>query len=139
MAEIVGSMKAQVKFLTPAIAGIVVGITSMISVVLTKLSSQLTQFSEAGSSAGFSGMLEIFGIGIPTFYFQVIVGIYIVQLAYILTVLANGIENGEDKLAERYELGKSLVNGTLLYCFLAGIVMLLFNAFAGSVLVGTLG
>jgi len=134
MAEIVGSMKAQVKFLTPAIAGIVVGITSMISTVLTKLSAQLTQFSEAGQQTGFEGMLTIFGVGIPTFHFQVIVGIYIVQLAYILTVLANGIENGADKLGERYELGKSLVNSILLYCFIAGVVMLLFNAFAGTVL-----
>ncbi|MBU1111175.1 MAG: hypothetical protein KJ896_00210, partial [Nanoarchaeota archaeon] len=130
MAEIVGSMKSQVSFLTPAIAGIVVGITSMISTVLTKLSGQLTQFSESGASTGFSGMLEIFGIGIPTFYFQVIVGIYIVQLAFILTVLVNGIEGGEDKLSERYMLGKALVRSTLLYCFLAGTVMILFNAFA---------
>ena len=42
MAEIVGSMKGQVAFLTPAIAGIVVGITSMISTVLTRLSGQLS-------------------------------------------------------------------------------------------------
>jgi hypothetical protein len=139
MSEVIGSMKAQVKFLTPAIAGIVVGITSMISMVLTKLSGQLSEFSDAGAGAGFGGMLTIFGIGIPTFYFQVIVGIYIVQLAYILTVLANGIENGSDKLAERYELGKSLVNGTLLYCFIAGVVMLIFNLFASSILTNSLG
>ncbi|MBT3297421.1 hypothetical protein HN385_00695 [archaeon] len=137
MGEIIGSMKAQVAFLTPAIAGIVVGITSMISTVLTKLSAQLTEFASDGASAGYSGMLTIFGIGIPTFHFQIIVGVYIVQLAYILTVLANGIENGSDKLAERYSLGKALINGTLLYCFIAGVVMILFNAFAGSILMNT--
>jgi hypothetical protein len=138
MGEIIGSMKGQVNFLTPAIAGIVVGITSMISMVLTRLTAQLTEFSSAGSSAGFGDMLTIFGVGIPTFHFQIIVGIYIVQLAYILTVLANGIESGEDKLGERFELGKAMTRSTLLYCFIAGVVMLIFNSFAGAVLINTL-
>jgi len=136
MADIIASMKAQVKFLTPAIAGIVIGITSMISAILTRLSSQLSTFSQrSGSDMGtMAGMLDIFGIGIPTFHFQIVVGVYIVQIAYILTVLANGIENGADKLGERYALGKNIIYGTLLYCVLAGVVMLLFNLFANSIL-----
>lgn len=138
LGEIVGSMKAQVSFLSPAISGIVVGITAMISTVLTRLSSQMSQFAEGGESAGYGGMMEIFGTGIPTFHFQIIVGIYIVQLAYILTVLANGIENGADKVGERYALGKAMIHGTLLYCFIAGVVIVVFNLFAGSVL-GNIG
>ncbi len=139
MAEVIGSMKAQVAFLTPAIAGIVVGITSMISTVLTKLSAQLSTFAGSGETTGFGGLVTIFGIGIPTFHFQVIVGIYIVQLAYILTVLANGIENGVDKQGERYMLGKALIKSVGLYCFIAGVVIVLFNLFAGVVLQNTLG
>src|SRR3989344_3577549 len=137
MADVISSMKAQTKFLTPAIAGIVIGITSMISTILTKLSAQLGEFSsaqQAGGAAGFGNLLTIFGIGIPTFHFQIIVGIYVVQIGYILTVLSNGIENGADKLGERYALGKSLINSTVLYCAIAGIVMLLFNFFAGTIL-----
>ena len=140
MADIISSMKAQVKFLTPAIAGIVIGITSMISTILTKLSAQLTTFASQGEQAGgWSDMLEIFGIGIPTFHFQIIVGIYIVQIAYILTVLASGIENGADKLGEKYSLGKNLINSSRLFCFIAGAVILLFNLFAMSIMKGTLG
>jgi len=141
MAEVISSMKAQVKFLTPAIAGIVIGITSMISTILTKLSSQLSTFAESAGEAGgsWNGMLSIFGIGIPTFHFQIVVGIYIIQIAYILTILSNGIENGADKLGERYALGKNLINSILLYCFLAGVVMLLFNFFALNIMKGTIG
>ena len=135
MADVISSMKAQIKFLTPAIAGIVIGITSMISTILTRLSAQLSEFAAKGEQTSALGdTLSIFGIGIPTFYFQVVVGIYIVQIAYILTVLVNGIENGADKSGERYELGKNLINGTLLYCFIAGVVMILFNLFAGQIL-----
>jgi hypothetical protein len=135
MADIISSMKAQVKFLTPAIAGIVIGITSMISTILTKLSGQLQTFAAGGQDVGgFGDLLNIFGIGIPTYFFQIVVGLYVVQIAYILTTLASGIENGSDKLGERFALGKNLVNSTLLYCFIAGIVMLLFNLFASQII-----
>lgn len=138
MEEVITSMKSQIKFLTPAIAGIVIGITSMISAILTRLNSKLTEISTqgVGTENPMGDMLSIFGIGMPTFYFQIVVGIYIVQIVYILSVLSNGIENGADKLAERYELGKNLINSTLLYCVLAGLVMLGFNLFAASILSG---
>ncbi len=139
MEDVISSMKSQIKFLTPAIAGIVIGITSMISTILTRLSAQLTKFSSQGQQVSAMGdLVNIFGTGIPTFHFQIVVGIYIVQIAYILTVLANGIENGADKLGERYELGKNLINGTLLYCGLAALVIVLFNLFASQILTTTL-
>ena len=140
MEDVISSMKSQIKFLTPAIAGIVIGITSMISTILTKLSAQLGTFAAKGSeqASGFSDMLSIFGIGIPTYHFQIVVGIYIIQITFILTILASGVENGADKLGERYELGKNLINSTLLYCFIAGVVMILFNLFASGILKNTL-
>ncbi|MBI2112382.1 hypothetical protein HYT52_02500 [Candidatus Woesearchaeota archaeon] len=139
MADVISSMKSQVKFLTPAIAGIVIGISSMISTILTKLSAQLNCFAQNSSDAsGFGNMLDIFGIGIPTFHFQIVVGIYIVQIVYILTILSSGIENGADKLGERFELGKNLVKSTLLYAALSAIVMVLFNVFATSIMAASL-
>ncbi|HLC97288.1 MAG TPA: hypothetical protein VJC21_00715 [Candidatus Nanoarchaeia archaeon] len=140
MSEVISSMKSQIKFLTPAIAGIVVGITAMISSILTRLSAQLTTFASQGQQVGgFSDLLEIFGIGMPTYHFQIIVGIYIVQIIFILTVLSNGIENGADKLSERFQLGRNLVRSTLSYCLIAGMVMILFNLFASNILKSTLG
>ncbi len=137
MEEVITSMKAQIQFLTPAIAGIVIGITSMISAILTRLSSQLAALASQGEQTSSLGdMLSIFGIGIPTFHFQIVVGVYIVQIVFILTILSNGIENGADKLSERFELGRNLTKSTLLYCFLAGLVMLAFNLFAVKILSG---
>lgn len=138
MAEVLSSMKSQIKVLTPAIAGIVIGITSMISTILTRLSAQLSEFASQGGvdsgGAGWSEMLNIFGIGLPTFHFQILVGIYVVQITYILTILANGIENGPDKAGERYALGKNLINSTLLYCFICAVVIVLFSIFSLSIL-----
>lgn len=141
MADTVSSMNSEIKFLTPAISGIVVGITSMVSAILTSLTAQLVKFSSTGGAGmgGWEGMLDIFGIGIPTFYFQLAVGVYIVQIVFILTILANGIENGADKLGERFALGRNLTRSTLLYCFISGMVILMFNLFAQTVMRNSLG
>lgn len=139
MAETVSSMKSQIKFMTPAIAGIVIGITSMISTILGKLTQQLKSVTQGvgegveGVGAGGFDIVNMFGDGIPTFYFQIIVGIYVVQIVYILTVMANGIEEGTDKLKERYELGKNLIQSVTSYCAVALIVMMLFNIVAASI------
>lgn len=141
MADIISSMRSQIKFLTPAIAGVVIGITSMITSILGKLSGQLQQVTSSvgGADAGApSGILTLFGDGIPTYFFQLIVGIYVVQITFILTVIANGVENGSDKLNERYQLGNNLIRSTILYVFISGSVMLLFNIIAGRILTATL-
>lgn len=137
MADIISSMKSQTSFLTPVIAGIVVGITSMVTTILGKLGSQMAQMTrETGSQV--TTFATMFGTGIPTFYFQVIVGIYVVQIVYILTILTNGIENGSDKLNERYMQGVNLIKSTLLYVFVAAVVIIIFNSIAGKILTATL-
>ena len=139
MGEVISSMKSQISFLTPIIAGIVIGITSMISMILSRLSSTLgtiTQNADAGGmgiGAG-SGLLSMFGEGIPTYYFQLIVGLYVVQIVYILTILVNGIENGVDPLNQRFLLGKNMLKAVGLYLVIAGAVMVVFNLIAGAIL-----
>ncbi|MBR9699688.1 hypothetical protein GOV09_04485 [Candidatus Woesearchaeota archaeon] len=139
MADIVSSMNSQIKFLTPAISGIVVGITSMITFILARLSTQLAKLGQ-GSELGTStlGVATIFGLGIPTYFFQIVVGLYVVQIIYILTIMSNGIENGSDKLNERYQVGVNIMKSTILYCFIALFVMILFNFIASNIISSSL-
>ena len=139
LADIISSMKSQISFLAPAIAGIVVGITSMISTIIGALTGQMAQLA-GGLPEGAQGFdPELFGDGMPTYYFQIVVGIYVVQIVYILTITANGIENDSDKLSERYMIGKNLVRSTILYITLSCIVMLIFNLVAIQILGVTMG
>jgi hypothetical protein len=144
MADTISSMKSQVKFLTPTISGIVIGITSMVTTILGKLGGQLSQLqsetaaAQAGA-AGAAGLTQLFGDGMPTFYFQIIVGFYVVQIVYILTILVNGIENGFDKLAEEHEIGSNMTRSTMLYCLLSLGVMMAFNMIAGNIIGGGIG
>jgi len=138
MADIISSMKSQISFLTPAISGIVVGITSMITTIIGKIGPLLESVSAGGSEAP-TDLISIFGgDGIPTYHFQIIVGLYVVQIVYLLTVLTNGIENGSDKLAERYSLGNNLIKSTSLYIILSLVVIILFSYVSNIIIAKTI-
>jgi hypothetical protein len=139
MAEIISDMKSQISFLTPAISGIVIGITSMITTILGALGSQVSKLSTQGAGTSSIGTIaSLFGDSIPTYFFQMVVGIYVVQIIYILTIIANSIENGADKLGERYAVGQNVLRSTLLYCVIALIVMVIFNFIAVRIMSATL-
>lgn len=132
LGDVIGSLKGQVKFLTPVISGIVVGITSMITKILGILGDGMKQLS-AGGAGGGAGLLSMFGTGIPTYHFQIVVGLYVVELAYILTVIGNGIETGGDQIGKENALGLGMTKSTLLYFMLAGGAILVFNLVAGAI------
>ena len=135
MADIISGMKSQISFLTPAIAGIVIGITSMITTILGQLQEKIGSVGEETGGADLSGGIGL-GLGLPTYHFQAIVGLYVVQITLILAYLVNGIENGEDSLNREYEQGKGLNMAILLYCGLAFVVMIIFNLIAATILSG---
>ena len=140
LSDVISSMKSQSSFLAPVISAVVIGIGSMITNVLGKISLATEQgdMDVGDAAAGGVNLDDFFGIGIPTFYFQMIVGLYVIQLIYILTYLVNGVENGSDKLKEEHLIGTNLIKGTILYSMLALIVILLFNLLADTVIGGTL-
>ncbi|MEM4239639.1 MAG: hypothetical protein QXM31_01085 [Candidatus Woesearchaeota archaeon] len=133
MADVISDMKSQISFLTPAIAGIVIAITSMITYILGKLQTSIELTASSELSARISDIADMFSIGIPTYYFQLVVGVYVFEIIYILTIMANGIENGADKLQERYSLGNNLIKSTILYCGLSFVMMIIFNLIAGKI------
>lgn len=143
LSEIISSMRSQISFLTPAIAGIVVGISSMIVSIIVMLTSQFAQFTmeegQIGAQSQLQTLQSIFNVQslIPPFHFQVIVGIYVLQIGFILTVLSNGIENGSDKLNEQHQLGKNLFKTTFLYILIAILSSVIFFFLAKVIAVGT--
>ena len=142
LAETVGSMKAQIAFLSPVISGIVVGIGTMITSIIGSLGPALQQATgtpgEEGAAGSFGGLgqfTELFPIDklIPPFYFQIVVGLYLIEVVFILTILANGIDTGVDKLKEEDSLAKNLYKSAMFYIILAGLTMIVFNFLAVTI------
>ncbi len=140
LAEITTSMKSQISFLTPMIAGVVVGIGSMITSIIGRLSTRIGTFTEGGATSenvpfNVQNLVGIFPTDklMPPYFFQIVVGLYVIEIIIILTFLSNAIENGGDKLTEKNRLGKNLYTSTFFYCILAFVITLIFSLLAGVV------
>lgn len=140
LAEVVSDMKSNMTFLAPLLSGIVVGLAVMIATILNKLQG----FKEALPTEGtFSGLLDIGNVFditkmIPPYFIQVIIGVYIIEIIFILTSALVTIDSGKDTLKERYDLSKNLKAGILLY-LLTSLVSLLALAILASVVLSQFG
>jgi len=137
LAEIASDMKSNMTFLAPLLSGIVVGLSTMIAAILTKLdiASQLGDTSGLGIG-NIEGILDIFSKAsmIPPYYLQIIIGIYLVQIIFILTSSLVTIDSGEDKLEKTNKTGINLKKGIMLYFITALITTLVLFALTAIVL-----
>jgi len=142
LADVTSSMVGQISFLTPMIAGVVVGIGSMITSIIGKLGQKIGGIAGEGA-AGAAGevplnvqqLIQIFPTDklMPPFFFQIVVGLYVIEIIFILTVLSNSIQNGLDKLTEEHMMGKYFFTSTFFYFIIALIVTLVFTFMAGVI------
>jgi len=139
LAEIVSDMKSNMTFLAPLLSGIVVGLAAMITSILSKLN--LANLGEAGAAGigNLSTILQIFDLTkmIPPYYLQIAIGIYLVQIIFILTSTLVTIDSGEDKLEKTNKIGKNLTRGILLY-FITALLATLVLFVLTSVVLGNL-
>lgn len=134
LSDSITSMQSQIKFMAPVISGIVIGITSMVSSIIGKLTDMMSSQKVAEAGASSNALSNMFQNAVPTYYFQMIVGIYVVQLVLILTILVNGIENGSDDLARDYNLGVNMIKSVVLYVLVAFVIMAVFNFIAMNIM-----
>jgi hypothetical protein len=121
LAEIASDMKSNMTFLAPLLSGIVVGLAVMITSILNKLNLAGLSGAEVAGIGNLDTMLSMFNIikMIPPYYLQIAVGIYIIQIIFILTGTLVTIDSGEDKLEKTNKRGKNLKRGIILYVITA--------------------
>ena len=123
LAEVVSDMKSNMTFLAPLLAGIIVGLSSMIITVISKLETQAMAGGElgAGSLGSLAGIVKIFASSemIPPYFLQLAVGIYIIEIIFIMTLTLVTLDAGKDPLREKYDLAKNLKTGIILYLITA--------------------
>lgn len=140
LADTISSMSSQMKIFAPAISGIVVGLSSLTTLILSSLGDKLALFETGTGTPGFgAGLLQVFQIEnmLPSWQFQLIVGIYLVTLTVIMSMLLNGVVNGPDKIEEQNEIAKNLLYSTTFYAVLS-IATAVFFAGLVSGIVGTI-
>ena len=116
LAEILSDMKSNMTFLAPLLSGVVVGLAAMITSILSKLN--VSQASDGGAGLGNLGtIVTLFDVSqmIPPYYLQIIIGIYIIEIIFILTRTLVAVDSGEDRLQRTSQTGQNLRKGIFLY------------------------
>jgi Flp pilus assembly protein TadB len=138
LAEVVSDMRSNMVFLAPLLSGIVVGLSAMITIILNKLKT-LGTVASGGEVAGFGdigNIVNLFDITsiIPPYFIQVSIGLYLVEIVFILTAALVTVDAGKDKLKEKHELAKNLKKSMLIYITTALLATLVLSVLAGVAL-----
>ncbi|HDQ59763.1 MAG TPA: hypothetical protein ENN30_01065, partial [Candidatus Woesearchaeota archaeon] len=126
LSETLSTLKFQATFIAPLISGIIVGLTSMIMIILSvlgeKISSAMVSTEVSGTLGAGGGMGGAMAFGffemsntIPLPFFQIVVGIYLVEIVVISAILASKIEFGDDQVSEMDATQKSLLIAIVIY------------------------
>jgi hypothetical protein len=137
LAETVSSLRFQTTFIAPLISGIVVGLTSMIIIILSVLGEKvgsLSSFGGTNPAAGLSGAMT-FGFfqmsnSIPLMHFQLIIGIYLIEVVLMSASLLSKIEVGDDEINLKYTSAFYLTIAIIIYFFVALSVTVAFSSMA---------
>jgi hypothetical protein len=121
LSETASSMKFQAYMLTPLITGLIVSMADIIVQVLAGLGVYLDKIN-IGDTMGMGNIGEVFGnmnASISPEVFQLIIGIYLIEILAILAMFINKISVGENKMSMQYEMGKILFIGITMYFLIA--------------------
>jgi hypothetical protein len=123
LADVVSDMKSNMTFLAPLLAGIVVGLSSMITGILGRLKI----LADLGGDSAVTGLgnlgtiTRLFDITamVPPYFMQLSIGIYIVEIIFILSGALVVIDSGEDRLRRTHDFARNLMRGSFLYLVMA--------------------
>jgi hypothetical protein len=142
LSETASSMKFQAYFLTPLITGLIVSMADVMIQVLVKLGSYLD--SVAGDQAGGLGGMNISGLFadmdsvISPSLFQLIVGIYVMEVIIILGIFITKISHGDNRTLQWNSVAKMLIIGMFIYFLVAMASSTIFGGLIRDALAGML-
>lgn len=139
LADTVSSMSSQVKIFIPIISGIVIGLAALTTNIMLNLGEQLKAVSNTGgpeqAAAVGGGLMDIFQINamIPSSVFQIIVGVYVLELIWLLSFMLSGIIYGHDEIERKWQLAQNFLIATVFYVIVTVVTVLMFSALAAPI------
>ncbi len=140
--ETTSSIELLAYLLAPVVSGVAVGMSQTIITAMFELSSTFqesgTQLPQSGAAGG-TGASSLGGIlggldnAIPPELLQLVVGVYLIQLLYILGTFYMKITKGENQTYKHLFIGKVLISGMFFYTLVLVAVSLMFGGLVGQV------
>lgn len=121
LSETTSDMQLQALIFAPLSAGIVVGLMAIVIYIFSFFGQSLHGLQEflgkSMSSVSISAFSFLFNIGkqVPFHYFQLIVGIYMIEVVWIISHFLGELNYGEDEVSKLFNLGKTMLLGIVIY------------------------
>ena len=122
LGETISSMKFLAMFLAPMVAGVTVTLAVIIIQILTNLGAAMQSImSTAGGSMNMAQTVFMVPwamggeIPITPSFFQLVVGIYMIETAVLLSIFLNSVRYGDDPVGMRQNCWLILLFGILIY------------------------
>jgi len=134
--DTLNSLKFQAYFLSPFISGIICTMAIIIIRILNQLTGKLSTLS-TGSVGGYESFLMGFQeIKVTPVDFILVVGVYLIETCFILSMFINGIENGEDPIGRQNKTGYTLIIGFIVFIISVFISLQIFGPLVTGAMTG---
>jgi len=130
LSEVTSTMNVQALILAPLTSGIVISLAAIMIHVMVGFKEMVENIQTSLGGAGafgniggglFSSLINVNEM-VPVYIFQLIVGIYMLEVVGMLAIFMSIINNGDEDLMKRYTLGKIMLIATVIYIVVAVLV-----------------
>jgi len=135
MGEVTSTLTLQSILLAPLSAGIVVALAAIIMEMLLKLGTLASVYQGlegygAMGTAGSGVLTSFINVDkiIPIDQFQMIVGIYKVEIVTMMSIFSSIIENGDESILKRKSIGKRLLISVIIYSVIMVSIYSIFSS-----------
>ena len=118
LGTLTSTLKTTANLFAPIIAGVTLGITKLIASTISNMPSENQWFATQQF------------VSVKPNYFVFVIGIYIIELIFILNRLANGIDEGDDRIYYFYNVGKAIVPSVITFSIVTVLSILFFQGMA---------
>jgi len=136
--EVLSSMHFQVVFLGPIISGIVVGMTALITLVLTILGERITNLAQLLGTGGAQGVPSLFFVSglfnmtqtTPLHLFQLMVGLYTIEIIIIIGYMISNIERPGDPYYRDFTISRMILIPLIIYSIVTSAITMILGGLA---------
>ena len=129
--SLTSTLRSTVAVFAPLIGGVTLAITRLITKILGGLAGKMPSTSASDMSSGIpiGNIAESFTLeNIRPEFFVLVIGIYIIELVFLLVKFTNGIDEGDDKATYMYSLGKVMPTSIMVFSITVILGQILFSS-----------
>jgi len=120
--SLTSTLRATVTIFAPLIGGVTLSITKLITNILGGLSGKIPTEAATGSNANVPSIATSFSVeNVRPEFFVLVIGIYLIELIFLMARFTNGIDEGDDKATYMYSLGR--IMPTSIFVFSVTVIL----------------